>query len=137
VAIVRHRLYDVDVLINRTLVYSVLTGSLAVLYWVGVALLQVLLRPVTGGSELAIVGSTLLVAAAFQPLRRRVQSTVDQRFYRRKYDVQHTLEGFSSRLRSDVDLESLSGALVRVVRDTMQPENVSLWLRPSVGRRIR
>jgi hypothetical protein len=137
VAILRYRLYDMDRLINRTLVYGTLTAGLGLVYWGGVALLQSLVRPFTGGSDLAIVGSTLLVAGLFQPFRSRVQAIVDRRFYRRRYDVRQTLEAFSSRLRDDVDLESLSHELVGVVQHTMEPSGVSLWLRLPNGRRAR
>jgi hypothetical protein len=129
VAILRYRLWEVDILINRTLVYSLLTGTLALVYAGLILSLQYLLSGITGGSQLAIVGSTLAIAALFQPLRRRIQQVIDRRFYRRKYDAAKTLEAFSATLRSEVDLNQLREQLIAVVEETMQPAHISLWLR--------
>ena len=129
-AVLRYRLYDIDILINRTLVYGSLTVLLASAYVGGVVGLQAILRGLSGQeSTLAIVASTLAIAALFNPLRRRVQAFVDRRFYRKKYDARKTLEAFSGRLRDETDLNTLSGDLVTVVRETMQPAHVSLWVR--------
>jgi len=129
-AILKYRLYDIDVLINRTLVYGSLTATLVALYFGGIVVLQRVFVVLTGQqSTLAVVASTLLIAALFTPLRRRIQSFIDRRFYRRKYDARKTLEAFSVKLREETDLEALSEDLVGVVRETMQPTCVSLWLR--------
>jgi hypothetical protein len=133
IAILKYRLYDIDVVINRTLVYGSLTAVLALVYFGGVATTQAVFRSFTGQEQqpqLAIVVSTLVIAALFNPLRRRIQSFIDRRFYRSKYDARKTLEAFSAKLRDETDLDALSDDLVEVVRETMQPSHVSLWLRP-------
>jgi hypothetical protein len=131
VAVLRSHLFDIDVVINRTLVYGSLTVTLVALYFGGIIVLQRIFVTLTGQkSTLAVVASTLLIAALFTPLRRRIQSFIDRRFYRRKYDARKTLEVFSTKLKNETDLEALNNDLVGVVRETMQPEHVSLWLRP-------
>jgi hypothetical protein len=136
IAILRYRLYDIDRIINRTLVYGSLTAMLALIYYGGVAATQAIFRTFTGQEEqpqIAVVDSTLVIAALFNPLRRRIQSFIDRRFYRRKYDARKTLEAFSAKLRDETNLEALNGDLVGVVRETMQPAHASLWLRPDAG----
>ena len=133
IAVLKYRLYDIDIVINRALVYGSLTITLALVYLGSVTATQALFQKLTGQddlSQLAVVVSTLAIAALFNPLRRRVQSFIDRRFYRRKYDARKTLEAFSARLRNETDLDGLNADLVTVVRETMQPEHVSLWLRP-------
>jgi hypothetical protein len=134
IAILRYRLYDIDVVINRTLVYGPLTATLVALYFGGIVLLQRLFVLLTGQkSTLAIVASTLLIAALFNPLRTRLQSFIDRRFFRSKYDVRKTLETYSAKLRDETDLEALNDDLVGVVSETMQPAYVSLWLHPETA----
>jgi hypothetical protein len=136
IAILRYRLYDIDILINRTLVYGALTALLVAVYFGGVTATQTILHALTAQEEqpqLAIVISTLVIAALFNPLRGRVQGFVDRRFYRNKYDAAKTLEAFSVKLRDETDLDALSGDLVGVVKETMQPAHVSLWLRPDTS----
>ncbi|MGH3145287.1 MAG: hypothetical protein ACRDTR_05745, partial [Rubrobacter sp.] len=138
VAVLRSRLFDVDVLINRTLVYGALTVSLAVVYFGGIVLLQ--RGPVASTSQrstLVVVASTLAIAALFNPLRRRIQAVVDRRFYRGKYDARKTLEAFSVKLRDETDLNGLREDLVEVVRETVQPAHVSVWLRSANEKRQR
>jgi hypothetical protein len=120
------------VIIRKTLVYSLLTGLLALIYFGGVVLMQQLTRSITGeSSDVAIVVSTLVIAALFFPLRRRVQNTIDRRFYRRKHDAAKTLAAFGVTVRDEVELEKLTMELINVVNETMQPASVSLWLRPA------
>jgi hypothetical protein len=131
VAVLRHRLFDIDLIINRTLVYGSMTAVLVALYFGGIVVLQRVFVALTGEqSTLAVVASTLFIAALFHPMRHRIQSFIDRRFYRKKYDARKTLESFSVKLREEADLEALNEDLVGVVRETMQPAHVSLWLRP-------
>jgi hypothetical protein len=129
IAILRYRLYEIDTLINRTLVYGVTTAAIAAAFFGGIVVLQAILRPFTNGSELAVAASTLLSFALFQPLRRRVQGGVDRRFYRSRYDAARTLDAFSVRLRDEVDLDAVRADLLDAVQRTVQPAHASVWLR--------
>jgi hypothetical protein len=136
VAVLRSHLFDIDVLINRTLVYGLLTALLVLVYFGGVTATQAIFQTLTGQEQqpqLAVVVSTLIIAALFNPLRRRIQGFIDRRFYRRKYDARKTLEAFSAKLRDETDLYALNSELVRAVRETMQPAHVTLWLRPEAS----
>jgi hypothetical protein len=133
IAILRYQLYNIDLLINRTLVYGSLTALLAMMYFGGVAVTEAIFRAFTGQErqpQLAVIVSTLVIAALFTPLRHRIQGFMDRRFYRRKYDARKTLEAFSAKMRDETDLDTLSDDLTSVVREAMQPAHVSLWLRP-------
>jgi hypothetical protein len=140
IAVLKYRLYDIDRIINRTLVYGLLTAILLGVYFGGVTATQALLRTLTAQQELpqlVVVASTLVIAALFTPFRRRIQSFIDRLFYRRKYDARKTLEAFSTKLRDETDLEALNDDLVDVVRETMQPAHVSLWLRSNTASKGR
>jgi hypothetical protein len=131
-AVLKHGLYDIDLVVNRALVYGSLTALLAGVYLGSVLLLQLVLRPLTEQSDLAVAASTLAVAGLFGPARRRIQVAVDRRFYRHRYDAVRTVAEFSSRLRREIDLDTIGGDLVRIVADAVQPTDVTLWLRPAV-----
>lgn len=133
VAILRHRLYDIDIIIRKTLIYSILTGMLALIYFGAVVLTQRVLRVATGETpDIAIVISTLLIAALFNPLRHRIQQTIDRRFYRRKYDAERTLARFNQTLRDEVDVGTLQKQLIGVIHETMQPDRMAMWIRSDV-----
>ncbi len=129
-SILRFHLWDIDIIIRRTLIYAVLTTILAAVYFGSVVLVQQLIRAATGqSSDLAIVISTLAIAALFTPLRRRTQAIIDRRLYRRKYDTEKTLAAFGQNLRNETDLETLKTQLIGVVQETLQPSKVTLWIR--------
>ena len=140
IAITRYRLYEIDLIINRTLVYGTLTATLALVYFVGVTATQAIFQTLTGHErlpQLAVVASTLAIAALFNPLRRRIQAFIDRRFYRQKYDAARTLGDFNARLRNETNLGTIGDDLIGVVRETLRPEHVSLWLRPDTASRDR
>lgn len=137
IGILRYRLFDIDVIIRKTTSYALVTGLLALVYFGSIVILQRLLTPFTGDSDIAVVLSTLLIAALFLPLRRRVQDAIDRRFFRKKYDAEKVLNRFAATARDETDLDALTAELVRVIQETMEPQHVSVWLRPTAdGRRI-
>jgi hypothetical protein len=129
VAVLRYRLYDIDLIVNRTVVYGATSAAIAATFYVGIVALQPVFRSLTNGSELAVAASTLLSFALFQPIRRRVRDTVDRRFNRSHYDAARTLDAFADQLRDEVDLDALRGDLLVAVRTTMAPAHASIWLR--------
>jgi len=133
--IARYKLWDIDLVIRRTVSYAALTGLLALVYFGSIVVLQRLLAPFTGDSTLATILSTLLIAALFLPLRRRIQDLIDRRFYRRKYDAAKVLEGFAATARDETELKKLTAELLRVIQETMEPESVSIWLKPTADGR--
>ena len=135
VTIARYKLWDIDLVIRRTVSYAILTGLLLLVYFGSIIVLQRLVTPLTGNSTPATVLSTLLIAALFLPLRRRVQAWIDRRFYRRKYNAAQVLQGFAATARDETDLDRLTAELVRVIQETMEPEHVSVWLRPASDER--
>jgi hypothetical protein len=137
IAVMRYRLFDIDVIIRRTTSYAILTGLLLLVYFGSVVVLQQLLSPITGDSQAAVVLSTLLIAALFLPLRRRVQNAIDRRFFRKKYDAEQVLASFAATVRDETDLDELTAELVRVIQETMQPEFVSVWLKLAAAERTR
>ena len=136
IAILRYRLYDIDLIIRRTTSYAILTALLVLLYFGSIVALQRLLTPFTGESDVAVVLSTLLIAVLFLPLRRRVQGSIDRRFFRRKYDAEKTLAAFATTVRNETDLDALTAELIRVIQETMEPESVSVWLNPKHERHL-
>ena len=136
IAILRYRLFDIDIIIRRTTSYAILSALLALIYFGSIVVLQQLLAPITGESDLAVVLSTLLIAALFLPLRRRVQDAIDRRFFRRKYDAEKVLQQFAATARDETDLDALTAELLRVIQETMEPEHVSMWLKPTTKRRV-
>jgi hypothetical protein len=133
IAVMRYRLFDIDVIIRKTTSYAILSAVLALVYFGSVVILQQLLTPITGSATPVVVLATLLIAALFLPLRRRVQSVIDRRFFRQKYDAEQVLAQFAATARDETDLDALTAELLRVIQETMQPESVSLWLRPAEG----